>query len=111
MNTQEVRSRLQELDSVRLAHESFGTLDTEPRNIIGAVLEAVMAGEKPKLPVTPSEWQIYEKEGETEVAGKLTHALSRVVEAIGETSVFESNSIGFKRLLESYGFSDERLLR
>lgn len=105
MSAQSVKQALGAFSKYQRENRNFGTCDSEPLYVVSDLLKATIKGKRPTVPTTAQGWQIYAtKEGSEPVAAELGRLMTVVVEEIGKTTVFESNTPEFKNVIESYTF-------
>lgn len=98
MSIASVKSSMEVLKKYMNEISNYGVWDSEPLYVLRSILRKTREGLKAKVPSTAAGWQIYKMEGSETVAQNLHNLMTDVVNEIGGTTVFESNSDDFKRL-------------
>lgn len=81
------RTALTQFDALAAQHARFGAIDTEPRAVLADILRAVHQGDKPRIPRTATEWELYSTmPGSDSIAEKLDSAAGELAAVGAENS-------------------------
>jgi len=93
------------LKSDMVKFKDYGAIDTEPRNVVYDLIRKVYEGKKVNIPRTADAWELYSSmEGVEEVASQLGEQFKKVVDGLGNLTVFEARKL--KELPEFYFLED-----
>lgn len=98
-----VKEAIVNLDNYRRDKASYGVYDSEPVWVLGRIIKRAVEGDNPKIPASANDWQIYsDMEGSETVAQGLNRLTYKLVEAIGNCTVWEMNNDPQFQVLKKY---------
>lgn len=101
MEVDDVAQQFFILKSDMAKFSKYGAIDTEPRNLMYALIKKAYEGNKVNIPRTADGWELYSSmEGVEEVASQLGEQLEKVIVGLGNLKV--SQARGLKALPEFY---------